>query len=66
MNLKNFKKTQYEEMEKIKQQQLTDKELYEKEKEDWLAQRAEIESEFKILKEKLESSRNISYDASKI
>ena len=66
--LEEYKKKHSEEIQRIKRQQLDDKELYEKEKEEWLAQRAEIEQELYDIKNKpLEISEelpNISYEVS--
>ena len=61
-----FKKTYFEEIEQIKQKQLSDKEAYEKEKEDLLAQRVEIEQELNTLKNQSNEisavPHSISYD----
>ena len=67
--LEELKQKYFEEIEMIKQQQLEDKESYEKEKEEWLAQRAEIEQELNNLKNKLNDKKaelpSISYDIRK-
>ena len=67
--LENIKQKYSEEVEMIKQQQLEDKESYEKEKEEWLAQRIEIEQELNNFKNKLNDKKtelpSISYDIRK-
>ena len=53
----------------IKKQQLEDKESYEKEKEEWLAQRIEIEQDLNNFKNKIKDNPtelpSISYDIKK-
>ena len=67
--LEELKQKYSEEVEMIKQQQLEDKESYEKEKEEWLAQRIEIEQELNNFKNKLNEKKaelpSISYDIGK-
>ena len=67
--LEELKQKYSEEVEMIKQQQLEDKESYEKEKEEWLAQRAEIEQDLNSIKNKLNDKKaelpSISYDIRK-
>ena len=67
--LEELKQKHSEEIEIIKQQQLEDKESYEKEKEEWLAQRAEIEQELNNFKNNLKNKAtelpSISYDIGK-
>ena len=64
--IEELKQKYSEEVEMIKQQQLEDKESYEKEKEEWFAQRAEIEQELNNFKSKLNYEKaelpSISYD----
>ena len=66
IEIEKLKMTHLNELKSIKKQQLADKELYEKEKEDLLAQRIEIEQELNTLKnqpkENSEVSQSISYD----
>ena len=51
-DIEELKKKYSEEIEKIKQQQLEEKESYEIEKQKWLAQRVEIEQELNSFKSK--------------
>ena len=64
--LEELKQKYSEEVEMIKQQQLEDKESYEKEKEEWLAQRIKIEQDLNNFKNKLNDKKieppSISYD----
>ena len=64
--LEELKQKYSEEVEMIKKQQLEDKKSYEKEKEEWLAQRVEIEQELNNFKNKLNDKKgelpSISYD----
>ena len=68
--LEELKQKYSEEVEMIKQQQLEDKKSYEKEKEEWLAQRIEIEQELNNFKNKIKEKPtelpSISYDIRKI
>ena len=61
-----FKKNHLNEIENIKQQLVNEKETYEKEKEEWIAQRTEIEQELNSIKiqqeNKLAELQSISYD----
>ena len=61
-----FKKNHLDEIENIKQQLVNEKETYEKEKEEWIAQRTEIEQELNSIKiqqeNKLTELQSISYD----
>ena len=65
-----FKKMHSDEIEKIKKQQMDDKELFDKERDEWSAQRSEIEQELDKIKnehkENLATSISISYDALQI
>ena len=67
--LEELKQKYSEDVEMIIQQQLEDKESYEKEKEEWLAQRIEIEQELNNFKNKLNDKKSeipsISYDIRK-
>ena len=68
--LEELKQKYSEEIEIIKQQQLEDKESYEKEKEEWLAQRTEIEQDLNNFKNKFNEKKaelpSIPYDIRKI
>ena len=68
--LEELKQKHSEEIEIIKQQQLEDKESYEKEKEEWLAQRTEIEQDLNNFKNKFNEKKaelpSIPYDIRKI
>ena len=64
--MEELKSVHSKEIKKLKQQQLKDKESYERDREEWLAQREEIEKELTDLKnksnEEIDKSYCISYD----
>ena len=64
--LNELKKSYMDEITKVKNQRANDKDAFEKEKEEWLIQRGEIENEISELNNKLNDSSNkslvISYD----
>ena len=59
--MEELKSVHSKEMKKLKQQQLNDKESYERDREEWLAQREEIEKELTDLKNKSNEEIGKSY-----